>query len=123
MAHICRQIPPFLSGVKKLEIVTSVTPQSPHDAADASQWLEVFQAFGGVEELHVSYGSVPDVARALQHAARESPRAAEVLPVLRELHFDWFAARWEEAVASFINARQISGLSPITFHRPKITLV
>lgn len=119
MAQICRQISPLLSGVRKLEIVASVTPLSPQDVADASQWVGLFHMFGGVEKLHVSYGSVPDVARALQHVARE--RASEVLPALRELHFDWFASRWEEAVASFIAARH-SSHPPITFHRPKIAL-
>ena len=121
-AQICRQLSPLLlSGVRKLEIVASVTPLSPHDVADASQWVGLFHVFGGVEELHVSYGSVPDVARALQRVARERV-AAEVFPALRELRFDWFASRWEEAVSSFITARQISGHPPITFHRPKIAL-
>ena len=122
MAQICRQLPPpLLSSVRKLEIVASVTPLSPHDVADASQWVGLFHVFGGVEELRVSYGSVPDVARALQRVARERA-AAEVLPALRELRFDWFASRWEEAVESFITARQISGHPPITFHRPKVAL-
>jgi hypothetical protein len=120
MAQICRQLSPLsLSSVRKLEIVASVTPLSPHDVADASQWVGLFHVFGGVEELRVSYGSVPDVARALQRVARESA-AAEVLPALRDLRFDWFASRWEEAVGSFITARQFSGHPPITFHRPKV---
>jgi len=122
MAQICRQLSPLLlSSVRKLEVVASVTPLSLHDVADASQWVGLFHVFGGVEELRVSYGSVPDVARALQRVARESV-AAEVLPALRELRFDWFASRWEEAVGSFITARQISGHPPITFHRPKLAL-
>ena len=120
MAQICRQLSPLsLSSVRKLEIVASVTPLSPHDVADASQWVGLFHVFGGVEELRVSYGSVPDVARALQRVARERA-AAEVLPALRDLRFDWFASRWEEAVGSFITARQFSGHPPITFHRPKV---
>jgi hypothetical protein len=120
MAQVCRQLSPLLlSGVRKLEIVASVTPLSPHDVADASQWVGLFHVFDGVEALRVSYGSVPDVARALQRVARERA-AAEVLPALRELRFDWFASRWEEAVGSFIAARQISGHPPITFHRPKV---
>jgi hypothetical protein len=118
MAQICRQLSPLsLSSVRKLEIVASVTPLSPHNVADASQWVVLFHVFGGVEELRVSYGSVPDVARALQRVARESA-AAEVLPALRDLRFDWFASRWEEAVGSSITARQFSGHPPITFHRP-----
>jgi hypothetical protein len=122
MAQICRQLSPLsLSSMRKLEIVASVTPLSPHDVADASQWVGLFHVFGGVEELRVSYGSVPDVARALQRVARESA-AAEVLPALRDLRFDWFASRWEEAVGSFITARQFSGHPPITFHRPKVAL-
>lgn len=123
IARISRQLSPLsLSSVRKLEIVASVTPLSSHDVADASQWVGLFHAFGGVEELRVSYGSVPDVARALQRVARERA-AAEVLPALRELHFDWFASRWEEAVGSFISARQTSGHHPpISFHRPKIAL-
>ena len=122
MAQICRQLSPLLlSSVRKLEIVASVTPLSSHDVADASQWVGLFRMFGGVEELRVSYGSVPDVARALQRVTRERT-AAEVLPALRELHFDWFASRWEEAVGSFITARQTSGHPPITFHRPKVAL-
>jgi len=79
--------------------------------------------FGGVERLYVTYGSVPDVARALQRVSGSGEwPPAEVLPALRELHFDWFAAKWERAVASFITARQLSGRPPIAFHQPKKVL-
>jgi hypothetical protein len=123
MAQICRQISPLLlSGVRKLEIVSSAMPLSPHDVADASEWVGLFHTFSGVKELHVSYRSVPDVARTLRHVAQESAGAEVLLPALRDLHFDWFASKWEDAVASFLTARQLSGRSPITFHRPKIAL-
>jgi len=123
MAQICRQISPLLlSGVRKLEIVSSAMPLSPHDVADALEWVGLFHTFSGVKELHVSYRSVPDVARTLRHVAQESAGAEVLLPALRDLHFDWFASKWEDAVASFLTARQLSGRSPITFHRPKIAL-
>jgi hypothetical protein len=123
MAQICRQISPLLlSGVQKLEIVSSTMPLSPHDVADASEWVGLFHTFSGVKELHVSYRSVPDVARTLQHVAQERAGAEVLLPALRDLHFDWFASKWEDAVSSFLTARQLSGRSPITFHRPKIGL-
>jgi hypothetical protein len=131
MSQLCRQLSPLLplSGMRKLEVVGSATPVRAEDVADPSRWLSLFRAFGGVEDLRVSYGSVPDVARALQRVAREEEEkknavsaaaAVEVFPALRELRFDWFAARWEEAVGSFIAARQGSGHPPITFHRPKV---
>ena len=123
MAQICRQISPLLlSGVRKLEIVSSAMPLGTHDVADASEWVGLFHTFNGVKELHVSYRSVPDVARTLRHVAQESAGAEVLLPALRDLHFDWFASKWEDAVASFLAARQLSGRSPITFHRPKIAL-
>ncbi|KAI9511895.1 hypothetical protein F5148DRAFT_181268 [Russula earlei] len=121
MARILRQISSLLSCVRKLEILTSIlTPQTRGDVVGATEWLGLFLPFGGVEVLHVAHGSVPDVARALRDVAGE--RAAEVLPALRELRFDWFASRWEEAVASFISARQLSGHLPIAFSRLNKTL-
>jgi hypothetical protein len=127
MSQICHQITPLLSRARRLDILTSAAPRVPQDVADAAEWLGLLYTFGGVERLYVTYGSVPDVARALQRVSgsgeRPPPGAAEVLPALRELHFDWFAARWEEAVASFITARQLSGHHPpIAFHQPKRVL-
>ncbi|KAI0299798.1 hypothetical protein BC826DRAFT_966802 [Russula brevipes] len=90
---------------------------------DAAEWLGLLYTFGGVERLYVTYGSVPDVARALQRVSGSGEwPPAEVLPALRELHFDWFAAKWERAVASFITARELSGHPPIAFHQPKKVL-
>jgi hypothetical protein len=126
MSQICHQITPLLSRARRLDILTSAAPRVPQDVADAAEWLGLLYTFGGVERLYVTYGSVPDVARALQRVSgsgERPPAAAEVLPALRELHFDWFAARWEEAVASFITARQLSGHHPpIAFHQPKRVL-
>ena len=116
MTQICRQIPSFLSSVRTLDIMTSLTPGSDVDPA---QWLGLFRVFGSVEKLYVMWGSVPDVARALQLVSADI--AVDVLPALRELKFDWLATRWREAVTSFISARQLAGLPPIEFHQPKFS--
>lgn len=114
MTQICQPLIPFLSSVRTFDIVTSLTPGND---VDATQWLGLFRVFSGVEKLHVTWGSVPNVARALQHVSAEI--AVDVLPALRELDFDWFASRWREAVASFIDARNLAGLPAVEFHQPK----
>jgi len=116
MTQICQQISPFLSSVQTFDIITSLTPGNDVDAA---QWLGLFRVFSGVEKLHVTWGSVPNVARALQHVSAEI--AVDVLPALRELNFDWFASRWREAVTSFIDARNLAGLPAVEFHQPKVS--
>lgn len=116
MTQICQQMSPFLSSVQTFDIVTSLTPGNDVDAA---QWLGLFRVFSGVEKLHVTWGSVPNVAHALQHVSAEI--AVDVLPALRELNFDWFASRWREAVTSFIDARNLAGLPAVKFHQPKVS--
>ncbi|KAI0253190.1 hypothetical protein BJV78DRAFT_219274 [Lactifluus subvellereus] len=163
MTQVCRQIFPLLSGVQKLDVLTSSFAPPPPiarvsrqgqgqgqgqeqeqeqddddeedaDAGDADanattgrRWLGLLHMFSGVQVLRVGYGSVPDVARALQQhvsaagsgSGSADSGSADVLPALRELYFDWFASRWDEAVAPFLTARQLSGRHPITYHRPK----
>ncbi|KAH9081460.1 hypothetical protein EDB83DRAFT_2512323 [Lactarius deliciosus] len=75
--------PRFLSSVETFDIATSLTPGNDVDAA---QWLGLFRVFSGVVKLHVTWGSVPNVAHALQHVSAEI--AVDVLPALRELNFD-----------------------------------
>jgi hypothetical protein len=115
MTQICQQISRFLSSVQTLDIITF----TPGNDVDAAQWLGLFRVFSGVEKLYVTWGSVPDVARALQLVSAEI--AVDVLPALRELKFDWFATRWREAVTSFFDARNLAGLPPVEFHQPKFS--
>ena len=113
MTQICQQISPFLSSVRNLDITTV----SPENEVNPAQWLDLFRVFSSVEKLHVTWGLVPNVARALQLVSAEI--AVRVLPALRELKFDWAATRWRDAVASFIDARGLAGLPVIEFHQPK----
>ena len=115
MTQICQQISPFLSNVRNFDIIT----HSPENDGDPAQWLGLFRAFSGVEKLHVTWGSVPDIARALQLVTAEI--AVDTLPALRELKLDWLAARWREAVCSFIYARSLAGLPAVEFHQPDIS--
>ena len=115
MAQICQQISPFLSSVRNFDISTL----SPDNDGDPAQWLGLFHVFSSMEKLHVTWGSVPNIARALQLVSAEI--AVNVLPALRELKFDWFASRWREAVTSFIDARSLAGLPTVEFHQPKIS--
>jgi hypothetical protein len=93
---------------------------SPEYDVDPAQWLGLFRAFSGVEKLHVTWGSVPDIARALQLVTAEI--AVDMLPALRELKLDWLASRWREAVCSFIYARSLAGLPAVEFHQPDISV-
>ena len=86
----------FLSSVRNFDIGTL----SPDNDGDPVQWLGLFHVFSSVEKLHVTWGSVLNIARALQLVSAEI--AVNVLPALRELKFDWFASRWREAVTSFV---------------------
>jgi hypothetical protein len=113
MTEICQQISPFLSRALNLDITTV----SPEDDVDPAQWLDLFRVFSSVEKLHVAWGSVPNVARALQLVSAEI--AVSVLPALRELKFDWAASRWREAVTSFVDARSLAGLPAVEFHQPE----
>ena len=113
MTQICQQISPFLSSVRNLDVTTV----SPENEVNPVQWLDLFRVFSSVEKLHVTWGLVPNVARALQLVSAEI--AVRVLPALRELKFDWAATRWRDAVASFIDARGLAGLPVIEFHQPK----
>ncbi|KAN0134395.1 hypothetical protein V8E53_007893 [Lactarius tabidus] len=115
MAEICQQISPFLTCVRNLDITTV----SPGNDVDPAQWLGLFRVFSSVEKLHVTWGSVPNVARALHLVSAEI--ALSVLPALRELKFDWAASRWREAVTSFIDARSLAGLPAVEFHQPKVS--
>jgi hypothetical protein len=114
MTEICQQISPFFSRALNLDITTV----SPENDVDPAQWLDLFRVFSSVEKLHVAWGSVPNVARALQLVSAEI--AVSVLPALRELKFDWAASRWREAVASFVEARSLAGLPAVEFHQPKV---
>jgi hypothetical protein len=116
MTQICQQISPFLSSVRNFDIIT----HSPEYDGDPAQWLGLFRAFSGVEKLHVTWGSVPDIARALQLVTAEI--AVDMLPALRELKLDWLASRWREAVCSFIYARSLAGLPAVEFHQPDISV-
>ena len=115
MAQICQHISLFLSSVQNFDIGTL----SPDNDGDPAQWLGLFHVFSSMEKLHVTWGSVPNIARALQLVSAEI--AVNVLPALRELKFDWFASRWREAVTSFIDARSLAGLPTVEFHQPKIS--
>ena len=115
MTQICQQISPFLSSVQNLDITTV----SSDNEVNPTQWLGLFRVFYSVEKLHVTWGSVPNVARALQLVSAEI--AVSVLPALRELKFDWAATTWRDAVASFIDARGLAGLPAVEFHQPKVS--
>ncbi len=124
ISQISSQLSPFFSGVGQLDVRTFPPSASGRDNPDSALWMELLRPFGGVERLRVVDELVLDIARALQRVTSEPD--PELFPALRELFFRGnsreFAAALE-AIAPFINARQLSGHPIAVYHWDTSTLI
>ena len=109
IAHVCRQLFPFLLNVERLDIrafrISSYRGQ--RHQSDPTQWLELFHSFQGVKTLEVTTILTSFVASALEHAARGINQ--DVFPALCDLHLDGPRESLSASIVKFTVARQFSG--------------
>ncbi|KAH8987371.1 hypothetical protein EDB86DRAFT_3082283 [Lactarius hatsudake] len=115
ITHICRQISPLLSSVRFLVVETFRSAGNE----DVVQWLDLLRVFDRVDELLIIGDACPNFARALQRVSVEM--GADALPVLRKLTLKPFTSESEEAVTSFIDARNLAGLPAIKLNEPAVS--
>ncbi|KAH9170519.1 hypothetical protein EDB89DRAFT_1271243 [Lactarius sanguifluus] len=116
ITHICRQISPLLSSVRCLEVETFHRSAGNEDVV---RWLDLLRVFDRVDELLIIGDACPNFARALQRVSAEM--AADALPALRKLTLSPFTSESEEAVTSFIDARNLAGLPAIRLNEPAVS--
>ncbi|KAH8992401.1 hypothetical protein EDB92DRAFT_1857728 [Lactarius akahatsu] len=116
ISHICRQISPLLSSVRLLVVETFHRSAGNEDVV---RWLDLLRVFDRVDELLIIGDACPIFARALQRVSAEM--AADALPALRKLTLKPFTSESEEAITSFIDARNLAGLLAIKLNEPAVS--
>ena len=113
VSPISSQLSPFFASVDLLELSPFLPMASGRDALDLMQWVELLRPFSSVERLCVADELVLDIAGVLQWAA--SKPGLELLPALRELSLGSSQPLVPvlDAIAPFIDARQLSSGHPI----------
>ena len=114
-AQIFSQLSPFLSSVGSLTIgkpriwLSEHLPTRKEDDVDSTQWLELFQPFGGVGLVHVAEEYVQDVAQALGTVSGDMSMG--VLPVLSTLTLEGYYkyASVKEPAEIFVDTCRRSG--------------
>ncbi|KAI0245665.1 hypothetical protein BJV78DRAFT_275392 [Lactifluus subvellereus] len=109
-AQIFSQLSPLLSHVGSLTIGQSGSLQiREEDDGDSTQWLELFQPFGGVTAIYVAEEYVQDIAQALGTVTGDMSMG--VLPVLSTLTLQGYrkSASVQEAAELFVATCQRSG--------------
>jgi hypothetical protein len=99
------------SSLERLDIlIVYAEPLSSHEMDDIP-WLELLQPFTAVKVLHLNNRAVLHLAHTLQGFTEET--AADVLPALQRIFVQGYerpsCANAQEAIGSFIAARQLSG--------------
>jgi len=109
LAHICRQLFPFLPSVERLDVKAFLlfSARRQRDQIDPAQWLELFRPFEGVKALEVTGTLVGNIASALEHATGEMTR--DVFPALCDLRLNKSRESLSASIESFVAARQLSG--------------
>ena len=113
VSPISSQLSPFFASVELLELSAFLPVASGRDTLDLMQWVELLRPFSSVERLCVADELVLDIGGVLQWAA--SKPGLELLPALRELSLgnSQKLTAVLNAIAPFIDARQLSGGHPI----------
>lgn len=107
VTQILSQLSPLLSSVAKLTFITHLEMPTGKEDVDPTQWLELFQLFTHVEEIHVFEQLVPDIMQALVMEAMD----LGVLPELASLSLNGYR-RSPSAVKDaeeFVATRRQSG--------------
>ncbi|KAH9081462.1 hypothetical protein EDB83DRAFT_2309877 [Lactarius deliciosus] len=115
----------FVSPFTKARAV----PDSPHLPTniplalkrneDVVRWLDLLHVFDRVDELLIIGDGCPNFARALQRVSTEM--GADALPALRKLTLSPFTSESEEAITSFIDARNLAGHPAIKLNEPAVS--
>jgi hypothetical protein len=115
LAQVCDLTLSTLSNLDRLDIRES--PYLPPDWQDdikSTQWLELFQPFTTVKDLHLSEEVASRVTPALQELTGE--RVADMLPGLQNLFMVGLQPSEPiQAIGQFISARELSGY-PVALH-------
>jgi hypothetical protein len=115
LAQVCHLTLSTMSNLDRLDIREDQnSPPDWQDDIENIQWLELFQPFTTVKDLHLSEEVASRVAPALQELAEEW--VADVLPGLQNL----FAVGLQssepiQAIGRFTAARELSGY-PVALH-------
>ena len=106
VTQILSQLSSLLSSVHLLDIQSDELPTGEEDV-DSTQWLELFQPFTHVTEVHVWEKLVPGIVQAL--AAEDM--TAEILPELTSLRLDRYRSSPSvmKAAGQFVATRKLSG--------------
>jgi hypothetical protein len=117
LRQICHQLSFLFSNVEQLEISHMRTRLSGwEDAMDHMQWIELFQPFIAVKNVHSVRGLEAYIVPALQELTGD--RVMEVLPALRTLSLQWpkrMVRSGRKALEPFVVARQLAN-HPVTIH-------
>ena len=120
LAHICRDLFPFLPNVERLDIksfyFSSSAWRQRDQMIDSGQWLELFRSFPGVKALGVSGTLVRNIASALQRATT-GEMIKDVFPALCDLRFNGSRTYLSKFIELFIAARQPSGRLGFAYRR------
>jgi hypothetical protein len=115
LAQVCDLTLSTLSNLDRLHIRES--PYLPPDWQDdikSTQWLELFQPFTTVKDLHLSEEVASRVTPALQELTGD--RVADMLPGLQNLFMVGLQPSEPiQAIGQFISARELSGY-PVALH-------
>lgn len=107
VTQILSQLFPLLSSVAKLTFITHLEMPTGKEDVDPTQWLELFQLFTHVKEIHVFEQLVPDIVHALAMEAMD----IGVLPELTSLSLNGYrkSPTTAEAAEEFVAKRRVSG--------------
>lgn len=107
VTQILSQLSPLLSSVTKLTFITHSEMPAGKEDVDPTQWLELFQLFTHVMEIHVFEQLVPDIVQALTTEVMD----IGILPELTSLSLNGYR-RSPSAVKvaeEFVATRRVSG--------------
>jgi hypothetical protein len=115
LAQVCHLTLSTMSNLDGLDIrEDQYSPTGWQDDIENIQWLELFQPFTTVKDLHLSEKVASRVAPALQELTGE--RVADVLPGLQNLFMVGLQpSEPMQAIGQFISARELSGY-PVALH-------
>ena len=107
VTQILSQLSPLLSSVAKLTFITHLEMPTAKEDVDPIQWLELFQLFTHVREMHVFEQLVTDIVEALAMEAMDMG----VLPELTSLCLNGYrkSPSAAQAAEEFVATRRMSG--------------
>ncbi|KAI0272107.1 hypothetical protein BGY98DRAFT_1002546 [Russula aff. rugulosa BPL654] len=107
VTQVLSQLFPLLSSVAKLTFITHLEMPTGIEDVDATQWVELFQLFTHVREIHVFEQLVPDIVHALVVETMD----IGVLPELASLSLNGYRKSPSAAKAAeeFVGMRRAFG--------------